>query len=474
MRWRFALTPKWIIRHVLVTALVVTMIALGFWQLRRHDEKRTYKHLVEARQEQPAVDVTTLLPVDAAVDAVLYRTVRATGTYADADTVVVENRSLNGASGGWVLTPLLLDDGSAVIVNRGFIGFDRDGAIEAPPAPTGTVQVEGLVFPTQRKGRFGATDTCAGEVLVRVDLDCYATRVDVDLLPAWVQLVTSDPPDAGSRGRRPPADRARPARARRRPPPALRRAVVHLHDDRSGRLRAAAAQGRPRAGRRARVTEVAPSIVDGETRDFLLSQPMAPVTAIDQPVSLTDPMETRVVDAMLECISRWGLTKTTADDVARTAGISRATLYRTFPGGMDVVFDAVIRHETARFFQTITPRLDAAEALDDLLVIGYVEAAAFLHGHQALGYVLLHEPERVLPADSVDRLSSALAVATAFAAPHLARFEAAAHAEWVVRNFFSYALNPSPALPLTDEAAVRRLVTTYLTPALMADTPKER
>ena len=67
---------------------------------------------------------------------------------------------------------------------------------------------------------------------------------------------------------------------------------------------------------------------------------MGPVTAIDRPVGLSDPLETRVVDAMLECIGRWGLGKTTADDVARTAGISRATLYRTFPGGMDVVFDA--------------------------------------------------------------------------------------------------------------------------------------
>lgn len=208
---------------------------------------------------------------------------------------------------------------------------------------------------------------------------------------------------------------------------------------------------------------------------------MTPVSAIDRPVGLSDPLETRVVDAMLECIGRWGLAKTTADDVARTAGISRATLYRTFPGGMDVVFDAVIRHETARFFHAITARLDDADALDDLLVIGIVEAARFLQGHQALEYVLAHEPERVLPVYSVDRLARTLAVATAFAAPHIARFvsddaTAAAHAEWVVRNFFSYALTPTPTLPLTDEAAVRRFVTTYLTPAITATagTPKER
>lgn len=202
---------------------------------------------------------------------------------------------------------------------------------------------------------------------------------------------------------------------------------------------------------------------------------MAPVTAIDRSAGLADPLETRVVDAMLECIGRWGLAKTTADDVARTAGISRATLYRTFPGGMDVVFDAVIRHETGRFFQTVTARLDDTDTLEDLLVVGIVEAARFLQGHQALEYVLTHEPERVLPTFSVDRLSRAHDVAAGFVAPHLARFDAAAHAEWVVRNFFSYALNPSPVLPLTDEAAVRRFVTTYLTPVLTATAgaPKE-
>ncbi len=86
--------------------------------------------------------------------------------------------------------------------------------------------------------------------------------------------------------------------------------------------------------------------------------------------------------------------------------------------------------------------------------------------------MLTNEPERVLPAFSFDRLSRTLAVASGFVAPYLERFGAAGHAEWVVRNFFSYALNPSPSLPLTDDVAVRRFVTTYLTPAMAP--PKER
>lgn len=205
--WRFALRPKWIVRHVAVVALVVTMVVLGLWQLRRLEEKRAYRSLVEARQEQPVAEVREVVPPDAsvdddAVDAVLYREVTATGTYEDDDTVVVENRTLNGASGAWVLTPLRLEDGSAVVVNRGFIGFDREGAIVPPAAPAGSVIAEGLVFPSQRRGRFGPTDPQDGEleVLARVDLDRLEAQVDYDVLPAYVQLVGSDPGESPTAG----------------------------------------------------------------------------------------------------------------------------------------------------------------------------------------------------------------------------------------------------------------------------------
>lgn len=203
MSWRFALRPNWIVRHVAVVALVVVMVLLGFWQLRRLDEKRDHKALVEARQEMPVAEVRDVVPADAgvdddAVDAVLYRSVSAAGTYEDGDTVVVENRTFNGSSGAWVLTPLRLDDGSAVVVNRGFIGFDRDGEIVPPPTPTGSVTVTGLLFPSQHRGRIGPTDPAEGklEVLARVDLDRVQAQVGYPVLPAYVQLVASDPGEA--------------------------------------------------------------------------------------------------------------------------------------------------------------------------------------------------------------------------------------------------------------------------------------
>ena len=72
--------PKWIVRHVAVVLLVVAMVLLGFWQLRRLDEKRDLKATVEARQEEPAADVLDVVPADAEVGG--------------ADVEAVEHRSV--------------------------------------------------------------------------------------------------------------------------------------------------------------------------------------------------------------------------------------------------------------------------------------------------------------------------------------------------------------------------------------------
>ena len=193
---------------------------------------------------------------------------------------------------------------------------------------------------------------------------------------------------------------------------------------------------------------------------------MAAPTLIDGPASLED----RIVDAMLECIGRWGITKTTADDIARTAGISRATLYRAFPGGKDVALEALLQRETARFFASVTVPLEHATTLEDTVAIGLVEAARFLLDHGPLQYLLTHEPERI-ELSSSSGLGSAYAIANAFVVPLLRPYvaddaTATFAADWVVRQFFSYALVPSPALDLTDEAAVRRFVRAYIVPAL--------
>src|SRR4051795_5041330 len=88
--------------------------------------------------------------------------------------------------------------------------------------------------------------------------------------------------------------------------------------------------------------------------------------------------EQRVIDAALRCIARWGIGKTTLDDVAREASCSRATIYRLFPGGKDALLEDTPRLELDRFFSCLAQCFDAAPDLEDLLVSGVVYASRAL------------------------------------------------------------------------------------------------
>ena len=181
--------------------------------------------------------------------------------------------------------------------------------------------------------------------------------------------------------------------------------------------------------------------------------------------------EDRIVDATLRCICRWGMAKTTLDDVAREAGCSRATVYRLFPGGKDGLMETVARTELSRFFNGIAARLEAADTLEDMLVAGMTEAGRRLLDHKPLQYLLVNEPEAVLPHLAFTEMEQVLKVASAFAAPYFSRFiaepdEALRAAEWVARLVVSYAITPTEATQIDDEGSVRALVRKFVLPGL--------
>ena len=190
------------------------------------------------------------------------------------------------------------------------------------------------------------------------------------------------------------------------------------------------------------------------------------MVAIDAAAQLDE----RIVDATLRCIARWGLAKTTLDDVAREAGCSRATVYRAFPGGKESLFCSVVAVEVGRFATGLRAELDRHDRLDDLLVAGITHTARWLTGHAALRFVLAHEPELILPRVAFHRMHQVLQVASAIVgpvlAPHVGADEADRAAEWVARLVFSYTLAPSDAVDVCDEDSVRALVRDFVLPGL--------
>ena len=183
-----------------------------------------------------------------------------------------------------------------------------------------------------------------------------------------------------------------------------------------------------------------------------------------------DELERRMVDAALRCVERWGLAKTSMDDIAREAGVSRATVYRVFPGGKERLVETVVQHELGRLFHEAESEAQQAATLDELIDIGVTIAMRTLTGHAALNYMVHHEPEAVLPLFAFHRLAPLLAEVAELSRPHLARFlpdEAIAPAaEFLARVVLSYSFTPSPAVDPWDTQSIRRLVRTYLLPAL--------
>ncbi len=173
----------------------------------------------------------------------------------------------------------------------------------------------------------------------------------------------------------------------------------------------------------------------------------------------------RVVDGALRAIARFGLAKLTVDDVAREAGISRATLYRYFPG-RGAVLAAVVRSETERLQRGLDDALGDVTSLPEALaaVAGF-GARAFV-GHEALQHLLATEPGTVLPHLCFTGADTLLCVAADRIAPHLCRFmgplEARRTGELLARIVLSYALAPPPG---PTEAAVLSVVQEFVIPA---------
>ncbi len=191
--YRFLLRPKWIAFHLLIVAVVVAMVNLAFWQLRRLDERRTFNARVEQNLDAPIEPLSGVLTSGANQSAIEWRQVGVSGTYLPGATIEVVNRSQGGESGRNVVDALQLADGSVILVNRGFV--PQEDAV--PAAPTGRVEVIGRLRRSEVR-RTGQPEDPSGVVLTevrRIDIDKLTPQLHATVLPMYLERVTSDPAD---------------------------------------------------------------------------------------------------------------------------------------------------------------------------------------------------------------------------------------------------------------------------------------
>jgi AcrR family transcriptional regulator len=180
----------------------------------------------------------------------------------------------------------------------------------------------------------------------------------------------------------------------------------------------------------------------------------------------------RVVAATLRCLADQGLRHTTVDDVAIEAGISRATLYRAFPGGRDTIVAAVVDAELEHLTSTIERAVAEAGDVRGALVSTISAAAVWITANEAIATLMFDEPAVLLTHLEFERMDRTLAIAGSRLARLLGRHldpeTAGRVGEWVTRLVVSYLLFPSDEIDLCDPAGAGILVDRHVLAALDA------
>lgn len=178
---------------MVVLILAIVFVNLGFWQLRRHEERRLENTVGEARFEAEPADVGELLTSTGDDLASLeFRRAVATGEFDPEHEVLIRSQVHQGVAGFHVVTPLLGERDTAILVNRGWVplALDEVPVVEAPP-PQGVVTIEGWVRMTQERGALGPHDPGEGRLVTmnRVDIDRIGEQVPYDLAPVYLSML---------------------------------------------------------------------------------------------------------------------------------------------------------------------------------------------------------------------------------------------------------------------------------------------
>lgn len=190
-----------------------------------------------------------------------------------------------------------------------------------------------------------------------------------------------------------------------------------------------------------------------------------------------DPRE-RVLEATYACVARFGMGKTTVEDVVKESGVSRASIYRLFPGGKDQLLRETVAWEMNRFFASLAEAVYDAPDFATLLERGLAFAHAAILRHEVLNKVLDTEPDRLLPLITVEQ-DRVLGFITAFLLPYLEReqregriragVDLGAAADYVARMVLSLISSPG-RWDMGDPEQVRVLVRDELLGGVLAGT----
>jgi cytochrome oxidase assembly protein ShyY1 len=191
------LSRRWALFALAVVLIGYATWWLGEWQFHRLADRKESNQIVRRNEALPPAPVGDVLGVGTPVsDQDEWRVVRATGTYAVDDTVIVRYRTRDGQAGVDVVVPLVTSDGTALLVDRGWMATDNRGneGVDPPAPPAGEVDVTGYV---RADGTGDSTQVDDGSVRA-ISSTAIGAALDRRLYGGFVELRSEDPaPETG-------------------------------------------------------------------------------------------------------------------------------------------------------------------------------------------------------------------------------------------------------------------------------------
>ncbi|PKN92430.1 MAG: SURF1 family protein [Chloroflexi bacterium HGW-Chloroflexi-6] len=187
------LTPKWILTTLLVLAAIAVLARLGIWQLDRLELRRAFNAHYLAVMAMPPLEISAAPAED--LSAMEYRAATVTGVYDYEHQIALRNRYYGNVYGYHLLTPLILSDGSAILVERGWIpasGNETSADWRKYDQP-GQITLSGILRLGQEPEMGGVPDPELVEGQTRlefwnnVNLARIASQTPTPLLPVFFQ-----------------------------------------------------------------------------------------------------------------------------------------------------------------------------------------------------------------------------------------------------------------------------------------------
>ncbi|WP_433050789.1 SURF1 family cytochrome oxidase biogenesis protein [Dactylosporangium sp. CS-033363] len=162
--YRFLASPRWLGYAALTLAAAAVMVLLGLWQLDRYHQRAEINARIDAGTSATPVALTDVVGAPHGGAGTVgpepaehseWTRVTVTGRFDPQHEILVRGRTVEGAVGFEVLTPLVLQDGTAVLIDRGWVRPASAGASttpDVPAAPSGTVTVAGRLRPPESRG----------------------------------------------------------------------------------------------------------------------------------------------------------------------------------------------------------------------------------------------------------------------------------------------------------------------------------